>query len=49
MRNDLMAEEIKVHPFVAGTSFGTTQQIAIEGARFVQIADGKRKMKTRTL
>ena len=37
MRDDLMAVEIEVHPFVARTSFGTAEQVAIEGAGFGKI------------
>ena len=48
MRNDLMAEEIEVHPFIARTSFGTAEQAAIEGAGFGEIVHRKRKMKART-
>ena len=48
MRNDLMAEEIEIHPFGARESFGTAEQVAIEGAGFGKIAYRKRKMKTRT-
>jgi hypothetical protein len=34
MRDDLVAEEIEVHPFVARSSFGTAEQVSIEGPRF---------------
>ena len=47
MRNDLMAEEIEVHPFLARASFGTAEQVAVKGAGFGKIAHGKCKMKTR--
>ena len=48
MRDDLMAEEIEVHPFGARASFGTAEQAAIEGAGLGKIAYRKRKMKART-
>ncbi len=48
MRDDLMAEEIEVHPFGARASFGTAEQAAIEGAGFGKIAYRKRKMKAWT-
>ena len=48
MRNDLMAEEIEVHPFIVRASFGTSEQVAIEGAGFGKIAHRKRKMKAWT-
>src|SRR5215469_3957246 len=47
MRNDLVAEEIEVHPFVARASFGTREQVSIEGTRFAQIANRKGQMETR--
>ena len=47
MRDDLMAEEIEVHPFGARASFGTAEQMAIEGAGFGKIAHRKGKMKAR--
>ncbi len=48
MRDDLMPVEIEVHPFVARTSLGTAEQVAIEGAGFGKIAYRKRKVKART-
>ena len=48
MRDDLMAEEIEVHPFVARASFGTAEQVAVKGARFGKIAHRKRQMKAWT-
>ncbi len=48
MRHDLMAKEIEVDPFAAGTPFGAAQQIAIEGARLAKIAHRKRQMKAWT-
>ena len=48
MCDDLMAVEIEVHPFIARAAFGTTEQVAIEGAGFGQIAYRERKMKART-
>ncbi len=48
MRHDLMSKEIKVDPFGAGASLGASQQITIEGARFVKIAHRKRQMKAWT-
>lgn len=48
MCNDLVAEEIEVNPFPARTSLGTAEQFAVEGACFVQIAHGERKMKSWT-
>ena len=48
MSDDLMTKEIKIHPLVAGTSFGTAEQFAVKGARFGKIAHGKGQMKTRT-
>ena len=48
MGDDLMAEEIKVHPFIARTSFGTAEQFAVKGAGFGKIAHRKRKMKAWT-
>lgn len=48
MCNDLVAEEIEVNPFTARTSFGAAEQFTVEGARFVQIAHGERKMKSWT-
>src|SRR6266481_8414945 len=47
MRDDLVAEEIEVHPFGARASLRTTEQVSIEGARFAQIANRKRQMETR--
>src|SRR5262249_42066905 len=47
MRDDLVAEEIEVHPFIARTSFGAAEQVSIEGPRFAQRVDRKSKMETR--
>ena len=46
MRNDLMTEEIEVHPFRARASFRTAEQFAVKGAGFGKIAHGKCKMET---
>ena len=48
MRNDLMAEEVEVHPLIARTSLRTAEQVAIKGASFGKIAYRERKMKART-
>jgi hypothetical protein len=48
MRNDLVPVEIEVDPFVARSSFGTAEQVAVKGAGFGQIAYRERKMKART-
>jgi hypothetical protein len=48
MRDDLMAVEIEIHPFIARASLGATEQVAVEGAGFGKIAYRKRKMKART-
>ena len=46
MGDDLMAEEIEIHPVMAGAALRATEQIAIECAGFGKIAHGKGKMKT---
>ena len=48
MRNDLMAEKIEVHPFIARPPFGTAEQFAVKGARLGKIAHGKSQMKAWT-
>ncbi len=48
MGDDLMAEEIEVHPFFARAAFGTAEQFAVKGARLAQVTDRKRQMKSRT-
>src|SRR5581483_8908145 len=46
MRDDLVAVEIEVHPFVARSSFGTAEQVSIEGTRFGKIAHREGQMET---
>ena len=48
MRDDLMAEEIEIDPFIARAAFGTAEQVAVEGARFGKVAHRKRQMKAWT-
>ena len=38
MRDDLMAEEIEIDPVIARAAFGTSEQVAVKGARFGKIA-----------
>ena len=46
MRNDLMAEEVEVDPFVRGTALPASQNLAVESARLGKVAHGKSKVKT---
>jgi hypothetical protein len=48
MGNDLMTEEIEVHPFIARSPFGAAEQFAVKGTRLAKIAHGKSQMKART-
>jgi hypothetical protein len=45
MGHDLVAEEVEIHPFVAGAAFRATEQVPVEAAGVGQRCDGKRKMK----
>ena len=45
--NNLVAEEIEIHPVRVGAAFGATQQAAIEGPRFVEIVNGEGEVKGR--
>jgi hypothetical protein len=48
MGDDLMAEEIEIHPFRARPPLRTAEQFAIKSAGFGKIAHGKSQMKART-
>ena len=41
MRDQLVAEEIETEPVVRTAPLGTTEQVAVEGARLRQVADGE--------
>jgi hypothetical protein len=47
MGDDLMTEKIEINPVRARSSFGTTEQLAVKGARLGKIAHGKGEMKSR--
>src|SRR5690606_30619793 len=44
VRDQLMAEEVEVHPFGRTATLGTAEQPAIEGARLGEVAYGHRQM-----
>ena len=46
MRNDLVAEEVEIDPFVSGSALLASKLMSIERARFGEIANGKGEMKT---
>ena len=45
MRNELVAEEIEIHPVGRTAPFGAAQQATVEAARLGQVMHGNGKMK----
>ena len=49
MGDDLVPEEVEIDPFVAGSTFRTTEHTAVKGARPVQVVNGKGQVETRSV
>jgi len=49
MGDDLMPEEVEIDPFGSRSALRTTEQIAVEGARLVQVVNGKSQVETRAV
>lgn len=49
MGNDLMPEKVKIDPIGSRSTFRTTEHTAVEGARHVQVVNGKGQVKTRSV
>ncbi len=49
MSDDLVPEEVEIDPFVAGSTFRTTEHTAVKGARPVQVVNGKGQVETRSI
>jgi hypothetical protein len=47
MRDDVMAEEIKIRAAFEFAAFGALQNLAVKFTCSIKIADGKRKMEKR--
>ena len=46
MRNDLVAEEVEIDPFVSGSALLASKLLTVERARFGEVANGKGEVKS---
>ena len=49
MGDDLVPEEIEIDPFGCRSTLRTAEQIAVKGARLVEVVNGKGQVETRSV
>ena len=49
VRDDLVTMKVEIDPFLRGPTFRAAKQVAVEAARFGEIAHGKGKMESRAV